>query len=76
MRFVYLWFIAGIALISFAVVRFTTQDVGGWALPTLVGGIACLAGGLYQLWWEKTVFDEDPRSARFPSWLLRPPHSR
>jgi hypothetical protein len=75
MRFVYLWFIAGIACIAFSLVRFFTQDAGGWALPILVGGIACMAGGVYQLWWEKSVFEEDPRSARFPSWLMRPPHS-
>jgi hypothetical protein len=74
MRFTYLWFIAGIATIAFAVVRMFSQDPGGWALPTLAGGIACIVGGLYQLWWERSVFEEDERSPRFPSWLLRRPH--
>lgn len=71
----YLWFVAGIVCIAFAAVRFATGDETQWAYPILVGGVACILGGLYQTWWEKAVFSEDDeRSPRFPAWLLRPPH--
>ena len=69
MRFTYLWFIVGIAAIAFGAVRLATQAAGEWALPVLAGGVACLVAGAYQLWWERSVFEEpDPRAGRFPVW--------
>ena len=61
---IYLWAVTGIAAMAYALWGLASGASSEWTLSALTGGIACIAAGLYQAWWEENVFDDDPADLR------------